>query len=427
MKKLPLLCLFTAIILFVFSFSACGQKNATNSSDQNSANKTSSAALKLTDVLNDKAEFLTEDGKAVLLKDYRIKDLPDIQLTPQKYAMVDFDGDGTDELVMHTASGGGYYLVFRQYDGKIYVFPFGERAMINLKTDGSFIESSSATINAYCTLAFEGTDCKVTEKAYADDAANTYRLDGKKSTKSAVDDFINSFNKKTDVTWTDIRSENSDKSAESYSYNISAALAKYEVKVTLGAADKKTPVSFSLLNSDGKEIQHFDLKDYQPISEKPVYFADVTFDGNCDVLIPYSRTAAAQHFSAFVWDADAGRLKEAKNFETLSNPAPDGENKTILSSSSSDKTTAYAISKFEPAQNEFVVQKTLSYSPSSDGNSIVYKEEALKDGKLQTVNEFTVKNSGDDSYKMDPKVSEYYKDNTTWSLNSDKWQKYINQ
>ena len=63
-----------------------------------------------------------------------------------EFAVVDLDGDGAREVVVHTAGAASDltgYLVLRQKDGQIYGYPSGWRIFWNLKTDGTFDYSLS--------------------------------------------------------------------------------------------------------------------------------------------------------------------------------------------------------------------------------------------------------------------------------------------
>lgn len=108
----------------------------------------------MTDILNNKIPFTDKSGKSVYLKNYRSEKYPDLQIKPDKYTIIDLDNDGANELVLYLSPDFGLYLVFHEYNGGIYSFEFVERAMIDLKQNGSFIQSSGAAINSYVTLMF---------------------------------------------------------------------------------------------------------------------------------------------------------------------------------------------------------------------------------------------------------------------------------
>ena len=157
MKKTALFLIF---IITMLSICACGKNKASydvqkgNVKNTGTVNEGNTAKYELTDILNNKISFTDESGKSVYLKNYRSEKYPDLQITPKKYTTIDLDNDGSNELVLYASPNFGLYLVFHEYNGVIYSFEFVERAMIDLKQDGSFIQSSGAAINSYVTLKF---------------------------------------------------------------------------------------------------------------------------------------------------------------------------------------------------------------------------------------------------------------------------------
>ena len=152
--------LFFILIITAIPICACGKNKASydvqkgNVKNTGTVNEGNTAKYELTDILNNKISFTDESGKSVYLKNYRSEKYPDLQITPEKYAIIDLDNDGVNELVLYASPNFGLYLVFHEYNGVIYSFEFVERAMIDLKQDGSFIQSSGAAINSYVTLKF---------------------------------------------------------------------------------------------------------------------------------------------------------------------------------------------------------------------------------------------------------------------------------
>ncbi len=191
MKKTAL---FLILIITMLSVCACGKNTGT-------VKESDTAKYELTGILDNKISFTDESGKSVYLKNYRSEKYPDLQITPEKYAIIDLDNDGTNELVLYASPDFGLYLVFHEYNGVIYSFEFVERAMIDLKQDGSFIQSSGAEINSYSVLKFDKNTYKIIEEAYCDDDSQTYRIDGKECSLNDINNYITSFNNKTSVEW----------------------------------------------------------------------------------------------------------------------------------------------------------------------------------------------------------------------------------
>ena len=174
MKKTAL---FLILIITMLSVCACGKNTGT-------VKESNTAKYELTDILNNKISFTDESGKSVYLN-----------------VIIDLDNDGASELVLYASPDFGLYLVFHEYNGVIYSFEFVERAMIDLKQDGSFIQSSGAGINSYAVLKFDKNTYKIIEETYCDDDSQTYRIDGKECSLNDINNYITSFNNKTSVEW----------------------------------------------------------------------------------------------------------------------------------------------------------------------------------------------------------------------------------
>ena len=69
------------------------------------------------------------------------------------FTFLDFDGDGTDEVVYRRGNYRGFY-VLRLWEGKVYGYEINYRGMMGLKQDGTFCASGGAGDNGYCHLRF---------------------------------------------------------------------------------------------------------------------------------------------------------------------------------------------------------------------------------------------------------------------------------
>ena len=158
-------------------------------------------------VLDNEKTFISEAGEAVYLQAYTLGGGAKVETVPQKYALVDLDGDGTNELVVYASPNYGAYLVFHVYRNKVYGFEFEEKALTQLKEDGTFVQNESAGISCYATLRFEKTKCTVVEQAYKNDilqnyANNEYRIGGEAVTFDTMYEFTQEFGNKATVRWT---------------------------------------------------------------------------------------------------------------------------------------------------------------------------------------------------------------------------------
>jgi len=170
----------------------------------------------LSDVLENKAPFISEIGTSAYLKDYKIGvgtlSIP-IDAIPSKYVYVDLDNDGANELVVNISDKYGYYLVLHWNGQDVYGFEFNARSLLSLKTDGSFMRSNGAARNSYCKMSFDNNSYTIIDEAIKDSTAGNFELKGKNVSVEALNEFISNWNLKSNVEWKNIKvSEETDKS-----------------------------------------------------------------------------------------------------------------------------------------------------------------------------------------------------------------------
>ena len=156
----------------------------------------------LLQVLNNKETFIKESGEAVSLQAYIQSASNDAASAPQRYTLVDLDGDGEEELVAYIDCDGGKYLIFHIYDGKVYGFAFAGRDFQNLKTDGTFVQNQNSNTNYFYALEFDKTAYRLKELAYHNRVKNKARLGGEEATAEDATVFAVEFWKKPAVQWT---------------------------------------------------------------------------------------------------------------------------------------------------------------------------------------------------------------------------------
>jgi len=364
------------------------------------------------EILSNERTFINESGETVYYKNH--KPFNSIDAIPEKYALIDFDNDGKDELIVHVTSNIGVYTIFHIYNKKVYAFDFWERELIDLKSDGTFVQSSGAGLNHYVTLCFEKDKYNIVEQAYADDTNKQYRMNGVSSTIEIVNKYIDDFYNKPDVSWE--KCEIVFKASNTVFDNLKITIAldfEKETATDLTVFDEKT----------NKKIQEIKLNENAIFSNRIIYIKDITFDGEDDLIIPYQRTASAAYYTAYVWDAATKQFVYTPTFESLPNVALDKDKKEILSSKSADKITSYSISTFDTYRKDFIVHRSLYYYP--DEEKMVYKEDILKNGILKTVAEYTKPLNYSNYYLMDSEIYSYYCNHAEWNLDSSKWNNYL--
>lgn len=172
------------VLLIIFSASAC-EKDSSN--------------IDLMSILKNEQKFIAENGEEVYLKDYKYAE--EYYATPSRYALVDFDGDGINELVVDISLNGGIYLVFHNDGSNIYGFQFFSKELQNIKVDGSFSQSGAAVSNYYTRITFDGDDYEITNVAVCDEYISKYEIDGKECSIEEIDEYIENWQQKEDVNW----------------------------------------------------------------------------------------------------------------------------------------------------------------------------------------------------------------------------------
>ncbi len=135
-----------------------------DSNESRETDKQMDTALTLSflNILNNKMTCIDESGSYLSLKDYMSEAKNSTGV--YKYAIVDFDSDGTDEMVVDVLPGFGKYVMFHFYNYEIYGFEFSHTEMIDLFVDGSFRRLYSGSMESkYFNLKFEGTSYQLEE------------------------------------------------------------------------------------------------------------------------------------------------------------------------------------------------------------------------------------------------------------------------
>lgn len=161
----------------------------------------------LLSVLNNEQMFITEISDVVLLKDYVIGKghvLDYVPVTPTEYAFVDFDGDGTEELVVNISQIYGAYLILRVDEVDVYGYEIGNRGMQALKKDGSFRGSNGAASHFYLRLFFEDNKIVVIETAVNDIYEGVYEIEGKACTAEEAEAYVLKWDQKDEVDWIEV-------------------------------------------------------------------------------------------------------------------------------------------------------------------------------------------------------------------------------
>lgn len=163
-----------------------------------------------TDLAN-KSLNISEIGQAVTDDD-------SVTVSATKFAIIDIDGDGEDEIILWLQINGisdyGFEILHYQ-NGEIYGYTLPYRAFMNLKTDGTFLFSSGAADFGIGKMFFSETEYSVSAQTYTQsryDSNNEltiqYFIHDESCSEDEFNDVINGQEQKADVEWYDLSENN---------------------------------------------------------------------------------------------------------------------------------------------------------------------------------------------------------------------------
>lgn len=131
------------------------------------------------------------------------------------FTVVDLDGDGSQEVVLHTASAANDmtgYLILRQTAGGVRAFPSYWRTFWDLKTDGTFYyDNWTGTEAGYASVRFTETGCRLDKFLYAQGEQLTYHTffsNGQAVSKEEYDTAQAKQEEKSPAQWQEFTTEN---------------------------------------------------------------------------------------------------------------------------------------------------------------------------------------------------------------------------
>ena len=142
---------------------------------------------------------------SVLLKETGYMKDDTMEIAVEFFAVVDFEGDGVPEMVLSRKPDDNRLLL--QYrNGKVHAVTRPLRGMNELKQDGSFYASNSATQTEIQKLYFELGEFETIVLASVNDGK--YTVDGKDATKSEYEAIEKEQDEKDNVVWNDFTDAN---------------------------------------------------------------------------------------------------------------------------------------------------------------------------------------------------------------------------
>ncbi len=141
-----------------------------------------------------------------------------VTISATKFAVIDIDGDGKDEIVLWLQINGisdyGFEILHYQ-NGEIYGYTLPYRAFMNLKTDGTFLFSSGAADSGIGKMIFSETEYSVSTQTYSQsryDSNNEltvqFFVNEESCSEDVFNDVINDQEQKADVEWYDLSETN---------------------------------------------------------------------------------------------------------------------------------------------------------------------------------------------------------------------------
>lgn len=193
---------FSAVLILIgiLTFSACNSESKVILS-----NTTKSIPELLLLVIDNEESFITESNTETMLKNYKMPNIDDYNFIPLQYTYVDLDSDGTDELIL-SESKQNFYLVlhFNKENKKIYGYSLNVRSFINVKTNGTFMQSSGADINSINKISFNNTKLIINEIAVKNDLENIFKINNQSVTKENADRYFTEWQTNENSVWISI-------------------------------------------------------------------------------------------------------------------------------------------------------------------------------------------------------------------------------
>ncbi|MBD5532776.1 MAG: M56 family metallopeptidase [Lachnospiraceae bacterium] len=173
-------------------------------------------------VLLNNGEFFSTDlqNKKINLTNIKevVTDDDDITVTANKFAMIDLNNDGENEVILWLQINGVSdfgFEILRYQEGSVYGYTLFYRAFMDLKTDGTFIFSGGAADWGIGKLSFSGNEYTINKLYYCEsryDSDNElevqYFSNGTPYSEEEFNDDVSRQEEKGNVSWYDVTTDN---------------------------------------------------------------------------------------------------------------------------------------------------------------------------------------------------------------------------
>ena len=216
------LCTLLAALTLALLLTACGQQPSDASTDSNDAPPDAQPGNLYEDfftggitatanLINAGVEASTTSFRAPDVYAASGADGSDMDWTITRFALLDLDGDGTEELVLAIDyHDNEEYVVLTCYDGAVYANQVVYRGFLTPKADGTAAWSNGAFDNGYARFRFENGVLVYDDFAAVssdDSGSAAYTLNGESVSEEDFDAFTAEQNAKDDLAWTDFTVE----------------------------------------------------------------------------------------------------------------------------------------------------------------------------------------------------------------------------
>lgn len=123
-----------------------------------------------------------------------------------QFCVADPDADGYPELILDLVDPDGYtfgYEMLRYYNGTVYGYPFGQRAMEQITLDGDIAYSNGADDNGWYHISFKGDQIAATDICHSksEDTLVEYYIGTTKVSRQAYSDYLDNLYAKPVPVW----------------------------------------------------------------------------------------------------------------------------------------------------------------------------------------------------------------------------------
>ena len=219
---------------------------------------------------------------------------------------------------------------------------------------------------------------------------------------------------------------------EMHEFRVNESMPTFECAAYISGSEYNKQITQIVITdkSSGDLIQIITPQDSELYTKSAVYFIDVTFDGNIDILIPFERSARSITVNAYVWNEGTKKFVESPSFREIANPAIDGGSEQILSVCSM-LMGSMSYSMYSYTDDRFVRTNAFDWHNSGDPHFLeneaitVRCEEHSGDfnlGNVTNVNEFyTTMHVYDGLDKSGAQIKPYFEAGSFWDLDNPKW------